>query len=277
MTDTSEGGVLTEAPAAATPYYNQDAAAVVAAMRLRRGLRADGRRGGRPAVPVRAEPDHEREAAVGVGGRAAAAPRPDEHHARRGRRRQPRDRRGVDRRCSSALLVVLNVVLGARQELDGAGQRRRAVEDAGAAEPGACGTARCVQVPAVDVVPGDIVQRRGRRHRARRRPDRPVGHAGDAGGGADRRERADRQGGRDARPAARSALGDRANMLFQNTSVTRGTGHDGRDGDGHGHPDGPDRDDADVGRRGPGRRCRRSSTRSPRCSASSRGRRSRSS
>ena len=30
MTDTSEGGVVTQPPAAATPYYSQDAATVVA-------------------------------------------------------------------------------------------------------------------------------------------------------------------------------------------------------------------------------------------------------
>ena len=50
-----------------------------------------------------------------------------------------------------------------------------------------------------------------------------VGHARGAGGRAHRGERAGRQGRHDGLPARDIALGDRTNMVFQNTQVTRGT------------------------------------------------------
>ena len=58
-------------------------------------------------------------------------------------------------------------------------------------------------VPAAEIVPGDIILDRGRRHHSRRRAADRVGRAADRRGGADRREpagheghRADRRGGR---------------------------------------------------------------------------------
>ena len=91
------------------------------------------------------------------------------------------------------LLIVLNVVLGSRQEL-----KARASVDALAK----------LQVPQARVVrDGQLQNRLGDRHRAgrrgrgrgrghpaRRRPDPAIGHPGDAGGCVDRGERAHRQG-----------------------------------------------------------------------------------
>ena len=121
-----------------------------------------------------------------------------------------------------ALLILLNLTLGTRQELTA-----RASVDALAKMQ--VPQARVLRDGAVTARPGDRGRprrhrpARGRRHRAGRRPDRPVGDAGGAGGRADRRERPDRQGRRRRSGRPTSALGDRTNMLFQNTSVTRGT------------------------------------------------------
>ena len=184
-------------------WFAQDADAWSRPWQRRRARLAAGRGGG-AAVPVRAEPDREREAAVGLGGRAAAAPRPDEHHAGRGRGGEPRYRRGLDRRSSSACSSLLNVVLGARQEL-----KARASVDA----------LSKMQVPQAKVVrDGALVARAGRRggaratssgrggrHRAGRRAHPPLGDAGDPGGGAHRGERAGRQGRRHAARRRRRA------------------------------------------------------------------------
>ena len=120
------------------------------------------------------------------------------------------------------LLIVLNVVLGSRQELKARASvdalSNLQVPQAKVVRDGAL-----VLVPAVDVVPGDIVAAGGRRHRPGRRADRAVGDAGDAGGGAHRGERPGRARTPRALPGGDVALGDRTNMLFQNTSVTRGT------------------------------------------------------
>ena len=102
----------------------------------RRRARLEPLRGGVAAVPVRAEPDRRREAAIAVGGSAAAAPRPDEHHAGRGRGGEPADRPGLDgghRGSAGRAERRAGRPAGAQSQ----GQRRRAVEDAGAAGEGA--------------------------------------------------------------------------------------------------------------------------------------------
>jgi P-type Ca2+ transporter type 2C len=121
-----------------------------------------------------------------------------------------------------ALLILLNVVLGSRQEL-----KARASIDALASMQ--VPQARVVRdgavalVPAVDVVPGDIVQLEagdivpadGRilhsatletQEAALTGESAPIGKSSAV------------------LPGAEVALGDRSNMLFQNTAVTRGTG-----------------------------------------------------
>jgi Ca2+-transporting ATPase len=121
-----------------------------------------------------------------------------------------------------ALLILLNVVLGSRQELKARASidalasmqvpQARVVRDGSVAE-----------VPALDVVPGDIVQVEagdivpadGRIiHSATLETQEAAltGESAPIGKSA-----ATLQG-------AEVALGDRANMLFQNTAVTRGTG-----------------------------------------------------
>src|SRR3954469_19993308 len=121
-----------------------------------------------------------------------------------------------------ALLILLNVVLGSRQEL-----KARASIDALASmqvpEARVVRDGSVAQVPAVDVVPGDIVQVEagdivpadGRiihsatletQEAALTGESAPIGKSAATLQGAD------------------AALGDRANMLFQNTAVTRGTG-----------------------------------------------------
>ena len=116
-------------------------------------------------------------------------------------------------------------------------------------------------VPAVDVVPGDIVQVEagdivpadGRIIRSATLETQEAALTGESAPIAQ---------GRVGRCRTRtSALGDRSNMLFQNTAVTRGTASDGRDRHRHG--------DARWGRSrrccrrspAPARRCRRSSAR----------------
>ena len=88
-----------------------------------------------------------------------------------------------------ALLVVLNVVLGSRQEL-----KARASVDAlsnlQVPQAKVLRDGSVVLVPAVDVVPGDIVQLEAGDIVPGRRPDRAVGDAGGPGGRAHRRERA---------------------------------------------------------------------------------------
>ena len=121
-----------------------------------------------------------------------------------------------------ALLILLNVVLGSRQEM-----KARASIDALASMQ--VPQARVVRdgsvglVPALDVVPGDIVQVEagdivpadGRiihsatletQEAALTGESAPIGKAAAA------------------LPGGEVALGDRSNMLFQNTAVTRGTG-----------------------------------------------------
>ena len=100
--------------ATSAPAYSLDVAAVAA------GLESDasGLTGDEAAAGSQHGPNElQSEKPPSLVGGARAAARPDEHHADRGGGREPGDRRGLDRRCSSRLLVLLNVVLGARQEL----------------------------------------------------------------------------------------------------------------------------------------------------------------
>jgi Ca2+-transporting ATPase len=121
-----------------------------------------------------------------------------------------------------ALLILLNVVLGSRQEL-----KARASIDALASMQ--VPQARVVRdssvalVPAVDVVPGDIVQLEagdivpadGRILHSATLETQEAALTGESA-----------PIGKSAAtlPGAEVALGDRSNMLFQNTAVTRGAG-----------------------------------------------------
>ena len=120
-----------------------------------------------------------------------------------------------------ALLIALNVVLGARQEL-----KARASVDAlskmQVPQAKALRDGEVALVPAVDLVPGDIVQLEagdivptdGRIIRSATLEAQEAALTGESAPVA-----------KDAGvlPAGDVALGDRSNMLFQNTSVTRGT------------------------------------------------------
>ena len=96
-----------------------------------------------------------------------------------------------------ALLIVLNVVLGSRQEL----KARASVDALSNLQVPQAKVVRgggLVLVPAVEVVPGDLVQVEAGDIVPGRRPDRPLGDAGGPGGRAHRRERAGEQGQRGA-------------------------------------------------------------------------------
>ena len=121
-----------------------------------------------------------------------------------------------------ALLILLNVVLGSRQEL-----KARASIDALASmqvpQARVVRDGSVVQVPAVDVVPGDVVQVEagdivpadGRIIHSATLETQEAALTGESAPiGKSAATLAD----------AEVALGDRANMLFQNTAVTRGTG-----------------------------------------------------
>ena len=107
-----------------------------------------------------------------------------------------------------------------------------------------------VQVPAARRRAGRRRGGRGGRHRAGGRPAHPLGHARGAGGGAHRRERPGRQGR--GRPAGRRRRPRRPGRHAVPEHLgDAGHRRDGRDGHRHGHRDGPDRDDADLGHAGP--------------------------
>ncbi|HEY7440158.1 MAG TPA: cation-translocating P-type ATPase [Acidimicrobiia bacterium] len=121
-----------------------------------------------------------------------------------------------------ALLILLNVVLGSRQELKARASvtalSNLQVPHAKVVRDGAVAL-----VPAVDLVPGDVVQLEagdvvpadGRIIRSATLEAQEAALTGESA-----------PIGKDAGvlPTADVALGDRSNMLFQNTSVTRGTG-----------------------------------------------------
>ena len=120
-----------------------------------------------------------------------------------------------------ALLILLNVILGSRQELK-ARESVTALSNLQVPHAKVVRDGTLVSIPAVDVVPGDVVQVEagdlvpadGRILRSATLETQEAALTGesapvpkDAGALAD----------------AEVALGDRSNMLFQNTSVTRGT------------------------------------------------------
>jgi len=121
-----------------------------------------------------------------------------------------------------ALLVVLNVVLGTSQEM----KARASVDALSKMQVPQTRVLRggsVVLVPAVDVVPGDIVQVEsgdvvpadGRIIRSATLETQEAALTG---------ESAPIPKDAGTLPSADVGLGDRTNMLFQNTSVTRGTG-----------------------------------------------------
>ncbi len=119
------------------------------------------------------------------------------------------------------MLILLNVVLGSRQEL-----KARASVDAlsqlQVPQAKVVRQGQLVQVPAVDLVPGDLVQLEagdivpadGRIVRSATLETQEAALTGESAPVAK---------GAEVLPDGEVALGDRANMLFQNTSVTRGT------------------------------------------------------
>ena len=121
-----------------------------------------------------------------------------------------------------ALLVVLNVVLGARQEL----KARASVDALSKMQVPQTRVVRggeVVQIPAVDVVPGDVVQVEagdivpadGRIIRSATLETQEAALTGESAPIAKQTATLD---------SGDIGIGDRSNMLFQNTSVTRGTG-----------------------------------------------------
>jgi P-type Ca2+ transporter type 2C len=120
-----------------------------------------------------------------------------------------------------AFLVILNVVLGTRQELT-ARASVDALSKMQVPQTRVRRNGEVLQVPAVDVVPGDIVQVEagdivpadGRIVRSATLETQEAALTGESAPIA-----------KDATtlPAGDVGIGDRTNMLFQNTSVTRGT------------------------------------------------------
>ena len=102
------------------------------------------------------------------------------------------------------LLTLLNAVLGLSQEGKAAAAvaalAKMMIVKARVRRDGAL-----AQLPAEQLVPGDVVDDRGRRRRAGRRPRAGGGDAGGRRGGADRREPAGQQGRRAGRGARRPA------------------------------------------------------------------------
>ena len=120
-----------------------------------------------------------------------------------------------------ALLILLNVVLGSRQELK-ARASVTALSNLQVPQAKVVRDGAVALVPAVDVVPGDIVQVEagdivpadGRIIRSATLETQEAALTGESA-----------PVGKDpgVLPGTDVALGDRSNMLFQNTSVTRGT------------------------------------------------------
>jgi Ca2+-transporting ATPase len=219
MTDTTEGDVLTRA-ATSTPYYSQDAASVVAA------LESDETSG---LTVAEASARLSR-----YGPNQITSEKPPSVWAVA--LQQLRDPMNimlvavavvslVIGEVSTALLVgvlvVLNVVLGARQEL----AARASVDALSKMQVPQSKVVRggeVLQVPAVDVVPGDVVNVEagdivpadGRIIRSATLETQEAALTGESAPIA--KQSTTLAGGE-------VGVGDRSNMLFQNTSVTRGT------------------------------------------------------
>jgi Ca2+-transporting ATPase len=121
-----------------------------------------------------------------------------------------------------AFLVVLNVVLGTRQEL-AARASVDALSNMQVPQTRVVRGGEMLQVPAVDVVPGDLVQVEagdivpadGRIIRSATLETQEAALTGESAPIAKQSA---------TLPDGEIGVGDRSNMLFQNTSVTRGTG-----------------------------------------------------
>ncbi len=219
----AKGAVMstTEQSADQPAWYAQDPAAALTALVGRPGPGARRRRGAPTARRVRAESAGDGAAAEPVGGRARPDVEPDEHHAGDRRGRESCDRAGRDRHLRRAAGDVQRrdgLAAGAQ----GAGERRRTRATPGAACPGAARRqrrGRRVGRPR----PGRHRAAGGGRRRARRRPDPRAPRRSRC-----RRPRSPARARRSRRtpttlPEGDVALGDRTNIVFQNTQVTRGT------------------------------------------------------
>ena len=120
-----------------------------------------------------------------------------------------------------ALLILLNVVLGSRQELK-ARESVNALSNLQVPHAKVMRGGTLVSIPAVDVVPGDLVQVEAGDLVA---ADGRIMHSAtlETQEAALTGESAPVPKDASALADADVALGDRSNMLFQNTSVTRGT------------------------------------------------------
>ena len=174
---------------------------------------------------------------------------PHEHHADRRHGRELRDRRGLDRHHRR---LADRAERRARRPAGGSRRGRAWMRCRSCRSPRrrCSATARSrsrrppIWCPATSSSsrPGDIVPADGRILRSATLEAQEAALTGESAPIAEGRRR---PGGREI------AIGDRSNMLFQNTSVTRGTARDGRHRDRHAHRDGADRDDADLGHADP--------------------------
>jgi len=222
MTGTTEGGILTSlSPAPSAPFYSQEAAAVVATW------------GSDPASGLTVAEAAARLLQYGPNQITSEKP-PSLWMVALQQLRDPMNIMLVAVAVVSlvigevptalvvAVLVVLNVVLGARQEL----KARASVDALSKMQVPQTRVVRgggIVQIPAVEVVPGDLVQVEagdivpadGRIIRSATLETQEAALTGESAPIPKQTE---------VLPGEDIGVGDRSNMLFQNTSVTRGTG-----------------------------------------------------